>query len=138
MEPTFDSPFYRVTAKALILDDQQRLLVLQTAKEDIELPGGGWNHDESFEDCMKREIKEELGVETESVGLVKFFYRGQNKDKGFATLRIAATVTLAGGDFNYGSDMKDSRSITREEFMKTDFSLCEGDIGQYADLIWSS
>ena len=47
------SPFYRVAAKAIIFDDQQRMLMVFTDDGNPEVPGGGWEHDESFEDMLK-------------------------------------------------------------------------------------
>lgn len=53
--------FYRVSAKALIYKDNKVLLI----KEDNgmwELPGGGLEIGETFSLGIKRELKEELGI----------------------------------------------------------------------------
>ena len=57
------STFYRVSLKALVFDSEDRLLALQNDDGTWELPGGGWEHSETLEQCMRREIREELGVE---------------------------------------------------------------------------
>ena len=59
------SPFYRAVAKAIILDDRQHMLMVFAKGGDIELPGGGWEHGETFEKCLQREACEELGGGTQ-------------------------------------------------------------------------
>jgi ADP-ribose pyrophosphatase YjhB (NUDIX family) len=58
---------YRVSTKALITDDQGRLLLV---REDDDpwwgLPGGGLEHDESITQGLKRELMEEVGAELAS------------------------------------------------------------------------
>jgi 8-oxo-dGTP pyrophosphatase MutT (NUDIX family) len=53
MDPNpLPSTFYRVSIKALVFDDRNRLLVGLTKDEEApgwEIPGGGWEHDETFE-----------------------------------------------------------------------------------------
>lgn len=136
MQPTFDSPFYRVAVKALIFDESQRLLVLKTKKGRWELPGGGWEHDEPYEDCLRREIKEELGVGVMSIGPMLFTYRGHNNDKGYEALRIVSVVSLDCFDFTCGEDMESAQFMDRAEFMKTDFVTNEGNVADYEDRIW--
>lgn len=55
---------YRVSAKALIKDDQNRLLLIKEGNDSgLELPGGGIEHGETATQALKRELQEELGVE---------------------------------------------------------------------------
>lgn len=136
MQPTFESPFYRVTAKAIIYDDHGRLLVLKTAKGQWELPGGGWEHDEAYHQCLAREIQEELGVKVKVISPVTFIYRGHNRDKGFETLRIVSKVQLESFDFDYGDDMQSAQFVTREQFMDMDWTTNEGSILEHMNQIW--
>ncbi len=55
--------YYRVSVKALILDDQGRFLLVKDIAGLWELPGGGLDHGESVEQGLKREIREEMGLE---------------------------------------------------------------------------
>jgi ADP-ribose pyrophosphatase YjhB (NUDIX family) len=62
MTKTYEPCAYRVSAKAAIQGSKGLLLV----KEDSEywdLPGGGVEHLEEPENALKREIKEEVGVD---------------------------------------------------------------------------
>jgi len=58
---------YRVSVKALVLDDQGNFMLCKDHSGKWELPGGGLDHGESFEQGLKREIKEEMGLQTEFI-----------------------------------------------------------------------
>ena len=63
---TYKPCAYRVSAKAVITSDKGLLLV----KEDSEywdLPGGGIEHLEEPEDALRREVREEVGVEISTI-----------------------------------------------------------------------
>src|SRR3989344_2966298 len=68
--PDFPNAFYRVTVKGLCVRGGKVLLVHDfTGRSDTdpspewELPGGGLDFGESFEDALRREVKEEMGLE---------------------------------------------------------------------------
>lgn len=71
----FPDSFYRVTAKGLCVQGGKILLVHDfTGRSDTdpssewELPGGGLDFGESFEDALRREVKEEMGLEVSWIG----------------------------------------------------------------------
>lgn len=73
----FPNTFYRVSVKALIRDISGKVLVLKEYQNTWSLPGGGLDHGEDPIVGLKREIKEELGIEvTAKVAplCVKVFY----------------------------------------------------------------
>ena len=58
----YPSTFYRVSLKAVIRDDQGRVLVNKEGSMDTwSLPGGGWDHGETEHEAIARELYEELG-----------------------------------------------------------------------------
>ena len=62
----YPSTFYRISLKAVIRDDQGRVLVnRERGHGNWSLPGGGWDHGESVVECLKRELNEEVGYEGE-------------------------------------------------------------------------
>jgi 8-oxo-dGTP pyrophosphatase MutT (NUDIX family) len=129
------SPFYRVATRAIILDDQQRMLVAQDEGGNYELPGGGWEFDESFEECLARELLEEFGVELADVepGVV-CVYRGDTRYG--MMLRIAVRATLKNHDFK-PAELLRPRFVARDEFMTLDLTATANEgIKAYADLIW--
>lgn len=68
MNPEIPNRFYRISVKALILDETRtKFLVVQEPDGRWELPGGGIDWDELVEDCMRRELKEEMGLDLVSI-----------------------------------------------------------------------
>lgn len=55
--------FYRVSVKALIVDDAKRFLLFREKDGMWELPGGGLDFGEHPHACLKRELREEAGLE---------------------------------------------------------------------------
>lgn len=118
------------------MDESNQLLVGKGEEDDSgwELPGGGFEHDESIEECLNRELNEELGAKIKSIGKVSFIYRGKSVH-GWTILRIAIPVKLKNYDFKYG-DMKAAKFVNKDELMALNFAADEGTIKDYANYIW--
>lgn len=130
------SPFYRVSAKALIFDEQGRLLLSVHKDGDFEIPGGGWEHDETFKECLEREVQEELGVRVASISPVLFVFHSQNRH-GVPMLRVVVRAEIDSFDFKPGDDMVDTRFVTKEELLRlTPFDPADVGIQNYVDQIW--
>ena len=59
---TNDQAFYRVSLKALIRDNENRILMVSEKNGDLSLPGGGFDHDEEIHESLQRELLEEIGL----------------------------------------------------------------------------
>lgn len=61
-KPLYPSTFYRISLKAIIRNEKGEVLVnKEKGRGNWSLPGGGWDHGETKFECMKRELKEEIG-----------------------------------------------------------------------------
>jgi 8-oxo-dGTP pyrophosphatase MutT (NUDIX family) len=117
------------------LDERHRLLVLENAEGKYELPGGGWEHNETLEECLRREIKEELGVEVLWVGALWLSYRGKRPRRPWF-LRLCLPVLLESNDFTLGSGMRNAYFVNRQTFLNTAFASDEEPIKKLVDDIW--
>lgn len=130
------SPFYRVSLKLIVRDNQNRILVGKASDKTWELPGGGFEHDETIEECANRELQEELGVNIKSLGKFICIYTGINV-RGFRALKIALEADLESTKFKYG-ELVDSKFVIKEELLKLPMNDDEAGVKERVNLIWPS
>jgi 8-oxo-dGTP diphosphatase len=136
MPDVTDSSYYRVSIKALVFNDQNRLLVFQDNNGKYEMPGGGLEHGESLEEGLTRELYEEMRIEPDTIGDIKFVYSSQN-DSGVFKLRIAVDVTLKNHKFEPSDDdLVAARFVQRDEFLALPFQGSEKAVQDYVEQIW--
>jgi 8-oxo-dGTP pyrophosphatase MutT (NUDIX family) len=63
MQYNIPNNFYRISLKALILDEQKRFLLAREENGMWEMLGGGLDYGEGVEDNLRRELMEETGME---------------------------------------------------------------------------
>ena len=66
--------YYRVSVKALILNDKKQFLLAKEPDDSWDFPGGGLEFGESVEDTIKRELKEELGLSVTTISKKPEFF----------------------------------------------------------------
>lgn len=83
MEPCF----YRVSVKALILNEMQEILLCKELNWVWDLPGGWLDHLENQFECLKRELKEEMWLEVIEINKTpKYFitaHKPESKSRPF-------------------------------------------------------
>ncbi|HSW65658.1 MAG TPA: NUDIX hydrolase [Bacillota bacterium] len=132
----YPSPFYRVALRGIIRDEQDRVLVVENKGHLFELPGGGWEHDETEEACLRRELSEELGVEIKYIGDIQFVYKAWSEERAFWMLRLNYAVTLKNHKFTPGDVMIAARFVTRDEFLQLAWCSEDKPLLELVDKIW--
>ena len=132
------STFYRVSVKALVFDAQDRLLVMQNRDGTWELPGGGWEHVETLEQCLRREIHEELGVDLSRIETSTIHpCVGHAAGARYPWLKLAMIVELASQDFSLDQRMRATRYVTLTEFGTLTMHRSDQCLQDNAELLWS-
>lgn len=108
--------FYRVSAKALILNETgEKFAVILEDNGWWELPGGGLDWPETAEECLKREIKEEMGLTvTEVSSAPSYFLIGENM-AGKRSVNIVFIVKVADLNFTPSDECTEMKFVTPEE-----------------------
>lgn len=111
---TYPTTFYRVSVKAFVANDKGRILVLKENQNTWSLPGGGLDHGEDAIVGLRRELKEELGIQAiDSITplCIKTFYL---ESKQTWLMWIVFDVALTSYDFILGN------GVTEAKFTYTD------------------
>lgn len=87
---------YKIVAKAIIFDNQDRVLIMRKSKEEREekashgydFPGGGLEREESLMQGLKREVFEETGLQVEVLAPA-YVFDERKKDKHLVIIKFA-------------------------------------------------
>jgi 8-oxo-dGTP diphosphatase len=108
---------YRVSAKALIKNQQGQLLFVEEKQDNgYELPGGGIENGETAEQALIREVQEELGVEVTSVAGKPDYLWIINGE----VIWVLYEVVIASTDFQKNVHVADAGFYDLEELLKAD------------------
>ncbi|MBB2479659.1 NUDIX domain-containing protein [Bacillus sp. APMAM] len=106
-------PKHFVSAGAVVIDDEGKLLLIRGPRRGWEQPGGQVELGESIEEAVKREVKEETGIDIE---VTKFCGIYQNLQAN-----VCSTCWLGkaiGGELQTSSESLEVGFYTIEEALK--------------------
>lgn len=113
---TIPDCFYRVSIKALVLDEQGRFLLLREADGRWSFPGGGYDHsDTSPREALNRELQEEMGVEFLTMEERPSYFVVAKSGDGFPQANIFYNTTLKTLDFVPNEECQEVRFFTAKE-----------------------
>ncbi|MFC4874846.1 NUDIX hydrolase [Negadavirga shengliensis] len=107
--------FYRVSVKALVLDDGGRFMLVKEDNGLWELPGGGLDHGETPHEALKREIKEEMGLETLYIADQPCYFFTSLNPKGVFVANVLYETRLAGLNFIPSTECTEIRFFSATE-----------------------
>ncbi len=83
MTEAIPNAYYRTSIKALILDETRtKFLLCEEENHRYDFPGGGLDFGETPQECVIREVKEEMGLVVTSVADNPSFFIAKKKDWG--------------------------------------------------------
>ena len=122
----YPSTFYRVSLKAVIRDEQGRVLVNKEGNSDTwNLPGGGWDHGETEHEALARELREELGYEEGFTSAIRATTTMWVETKQAYLLWIVYDIVPETMNFRAGEDSTEIAFIHPDEFRKNARSEAE-------------
>lgn len=122
--------------KAIVFDDKKRLLVVQVEDNTWELPGGGWEHGESMQHCLRRELMEELNVGIEDIDFARMYPYSARGRHDWYNLKLAVPVTLSDQELRPGDEVMAYKYVSAHELAQLDMVDAEVGIKTHIERIW--
>lgn len=117
--PDIPKSFYRISVKALILDDQKKFLLVKENNGMWELPGGGLGFGEKPQECLAREIKEEMGLEVVHINeQPSYFLTAPHRKEKHWIANILYETRVKDVQFTPSDECVELRFFTKEEALK--------------------
>lgn len=118
MQQNIPECFYRISVKALILDDEKRFLLTKEENGKWELPGGGLDFGEKPQECLIREIKEEMGIDITFVSDTPSYFLTSQKENAHWFSNIIYNTKVKDLDFIPSDECIEVKFFTKEEALE--------------------
>lgn len=116
MNSSIPDNFYRVSIKALILDETgKKFLIVKEDNGWWEVPGGGLDYGETPSDCLKREIKEEMGLDVSFVSQNPSYFLVGHNMSGVWAVGIVYEVRVKDLNFTPSNECQEIKYVSQEE-----------------------
>lgn len=111
--------FYRISIKGIVVDGEGRFLLAKEEDGTWELLGGGLDHGETPQACLKRELFEETGLNVTYISdNPKYFVTTYREAKNYYIANIIYEIKLENLDFVPSDECIELRFFTPEEALK--------------------
>jgi len=121
-----DNDFMHTVAMGIVLNEQNEILLAHRAqdpfKDTWDLPGGHMYVYESIEECLKREVREELGVEC-TIGDLFHVYSDKGMSPRFARAMILYFIKIKSHHFVKNVEMDDFRYFPLDDLPSLAYHL---------------
>jgi len=108
--------YYRVSTKAIVVDEAGRFLLTRESDGRWEMLGGGLDHEEDPIAGLKRELTEEAGLEITHISATpKYFITVKRESKEAYIANVIYEVKLKNLDFIPSDECQELRFFTVEE-----------------------
>ncbi|WDV47425.1 NUDIX domain-containing protein [Clostridiaceae bacterium M8S5] len=114
-------PTHIVGAGGLVINDEGKILLVNNPRKGWEYPGGIVEVGETVIQGVKREIKEETGVDVEVVNMVGI-YSNTKKKKGYGGVEVVPTIVTIdfickyiSGELTTSVESSDVKWFSKEE-----------------------
>lgn len=116
MKPEIPNRFYRVSIKALILDEsKEKFLVVQEKNGKWEFPGGGLDWGENPQQGLTRELQEEMGIKVISIFETPSYFFTDKHNSGLWYANVFYKVIVASLEFTPSDECVAIQFVTPEE-----------------------
>lgn len=113
--------YYRISVKGIVVDKAGRFLLAKEDNGKWEFLGGGLDHGEDPIVALRREVKEETGLEITSVSdSPKYFITTQRDGRDTFIANVIYQITLKDLNFTPSDECQELRYFTVEEASKLD------------------
>ncbi len=124
-----DYPERPVVGVGAVIVDGRKVLLIRRGSEPLKgqwsLPGGGLETGEPLEEGLRREVREETGLEVNILNLAGVYDRIMQDDSGkaqFHYVLIDYVCTVAGGTLRAGGDAAEVRWVDEGELDALDIT----------------
>jgi 8-oxo-dGTP diphosphatase len=118
--------YYRVSVKGIMIDHQGRVLLSRENDDKWDMLGGGLDHDEDPIAGLRREVKEETGLEITYISeCPKYFVTAPRVGKTITTYlaNVIYEITLRDLNFTPSDECQELRFFNLEEMEEVNLSL---------------
>ncbi len=108
--------FYRISIKALILDENGRFLLCREDNGKWDFPGGGYEfEDKNPREAIAREIKEEMWLEVTSIADFPSYFVTAEHKRGFMIANVFYKTTVQDLNITPSDECQEVQFFTVEE-----------------------